>query len=284
MSMSISVYGSTGIIGSYFVGLHGGRPLLRDQLAPMDKEALYLISTTSNTYSDPLIHTDTNIDCLMKRLVACQRTGLQTFNFISSWFVYGPTTDIMAEHSQCSPKGLYSITKYCAEQLVIDFCSFHGIDWRIMRLPNLYGGRDKSDGQRNILHYIVQQLKASKAVEVVSGLTRDYLHIYDVCQAINFLISSSPVNDVYNIGSGQETLLSDCIDFCAKTLNSQSTISFRPHRNHEQSLRMRLDCRKLQALGFAPSIPLYQGLQDLCTTQKFSTPAHFSMETKFKQP
>ena len=280
----INIYGATGIIGSYFVGLHGGQSLPRHQLAPTGKEVLYLISTTSNTYSNPLLHTNTNIDCLMNRLVACQENSIKTFNFISSWFVYGSTDVTMRESSPCKPKGLYSITKHCAEQLVIDFCSFHGIDWRIMRLPNVYGGPDKSNGQRNALHYMVQKLKANEPIEIVNGLTRDYLHIYDTCQAIKFLMDVAPVNDIYNIGSGQEMELATCLGLCAEILSSQNTIIFRSHRNHEQSLHMRLDCRKLQALGFVPFISINQGLRDLCTTQKFCTPAHFSMEKKLALP
>jgi len=280
----ISIYGATGIIGSYFTGLYGGQSVPRPQLAPTNEEVLYLISTTSNTYSDPLLHTNTNVDCLMQRLMACQEAGVKTFNFISSWFVYGSSSAIMRESSPCRPKGLYSITKHCAEQLVVDFCSFHDIAWRIMRLPNVYGGPDKSNGQRNALHYIVQRLKANQPVEIVSGLTRDYLHIYDTCRAIKLLLDLAPVNDIYNIGAGQETRLSDCVNFCARTLNSQSEVSLRPHQSHEQSLHMRLDCRKLQAFGFFPSISIDQGLHDLCTAQKFSTPVHFSMEKKSRLP
>ena len=276
----LSIYGGTGVIGSYYIALYGGLLISRNQLEPLSDNALYLISTTSNSYSNPLIHTDTNIDCLMKRMIACRQAGVKTFNFISSWFVYGSTDVIMRESSPCKPKGLYSITKHCAEQLVIDFCSFHGIDWRIMRLPNVYGGPDKSNGQRNALHYMVQRLKVNEPIEMVNGLTRDYLHIYDTCRAIKLLMDVAPVNDIYNIGSGQEMELAACIGLCSETLNSQSAITFRPHRNYEQSLHMRLDCRKLQALGFAPFISINQGLRDLCTTQKFSTPAHFSMEKK----
>ena len=122
-----SIYGGTGTIGSYFTGLYGGHALSRNQLAPANQEVLYLISTTSNSYSNPLLHTNTNIDCLMKRLILCQDAGVKTFNFISSWFVYGPHEEEMKEDSQCLPQGLYSITKHCAEQLVGDVCSFHGI-------------------------------------------------------------------------------------------------------------------------------------------------------------
>ena len=271
--MGFSIYGGTGIIGSYFISMYGGRPLMREQLEPLDDEVLYLISTTSNSYADPLLHTDTNIDCLMKRLIACKEAGIKTFNFISSWFVYGPHSQPMKESDACMPKGLYSITKRCAEQLVMDYCSHHGIKWRILRLGNVYGGPDKSTGQRNALHYIVQELKANRPVEGVGGLRRDFMHIHDICRAISLVCKEGEANSIYNIGSGQSVFQSTCISICKAATNSKSVISYRAHRNDEQSLIMALDCSKLFALGFSPLISLEEGLTDLCTSQKFSTQA-----------
>jgi nucleoside-diphosphate-sugar epimerase len=282
--MALSIYGGTGIIGSYFIGLYGGRPLLRDSLQPLDENVLYLISTTSNTYSDPLLHTDTNIDCLMKRLIACKEAGVRSFNFVSSWFVYGPSSGIMKEDDACFPKGLYSITKRCAEQLVIDYCTKHGIPWRILRLGNVYGGPDTSNGQRNALHFMVQELRAKRPVEVVSGMSRDYIHIYDTCRAIHSLCTESPADAIYNVGTGQSTFLLQCINHCKAELDSRSPISQRLPRNDEQSLTMALDCTKLFNTGFSPLISLEDGLSDLCTSQKFSTPLHFSMGMKSRLP
>ena len=281
---SLSIYGGTGIIGSYFIGLYGGRPLLRNALQPLDKDVLYLISTTSNTYSDPLLHTDTNVDCLMKRLIACKEAGVRSFTFVSSWFVYGPSNGVMKEGDACSPKGLYPITKRCAEQLVIDYCTQHGISWRIFRLGNVYGGPDTSNGQRNALHFMVQELRAGRPVEVVSGMRRDYLHIYDVCRAIHHLCSDSPVNNIYNVGSGRSAFLLQCINHCKAELDSRSPILQRAPCKGEQSLTMALDCTKLFDTGFSPLISLEDGLSDLCTNQKFSTPLHFLMGTKSRPP
>jgi len=278
--MAFSIYGGTGIIGSYYIGLYGGRPLPRDQWVPMEKEVLYLISTTSNSYDQGLVHTRTNIDALMKRLIACKEAGVEVFNFVSSWFVYGNKEGIMKEDDACAPHGLYSITKYCAEQLVIDYCSHFGIKWRIFRLGNVYGGSDVSSGQRNVLHYLVQQLQHDRPVSAVEGLSRDYIHIYDACRGIHLLSKHAPENQIYNIGSGHSTLLSSCINKCKEILKSNSDVVFREPLPGEQSLKMTLDCDKLFDAGFSPVISLDEGLYDLCTSRKFSTPVHFSMGRK----
>jgi nucleoside-diphosphate-sugar epimerase len=61
---------------------------------------------------------------------------------------------------------------------------------------------------------------------------------------------------------------------------SESEVIFRHHREGEQSLFMGLDCSKLKALGFSSLISLEEGLNDLCTNHKFSTPVHFSQTMK----
>lgn len=278
----LSIYGGTGVIGSYFCGLFPHQLIPREQLSPLSDRVLYLISTTSNSYDNPLLHSSTNIDCLLQRLVACQQSGVKEFNFVSSWFVYGHQALPAKEDDCCRPRGLYSITKHCAEQLVIDFCSFHGIAWRIFRLGNVYGGPDASDGSRNALHFIVQELKANRPVSLTEEVRRDYIHIYDVCRAMDHL-TKAPVNTIYNVGTGLATPLADCAAFCQIVLESTSPIVSRPWREGEQWQRAALDCSRLFDTGFVPSISLGTGLIDLCTHQKFSTPAHFLTAPKFRQ-
>ena len=47
------------------------------------------------------------------------------------------------ESQPCDPKGFYSITKKCAEDLLISFCNTFGVKYRIIRLCNVMGKGDK---------------------------------------------------------------------------------------------------------------------------------------------
>jgi nucleoside-diphosphate-sugar epimerase len=281
--LTFSVYGATGIIGTYFTELYDSIAIPRDELEPLTREVLYLISTTSNFYTNPWIHSDTNLTALLKRLEACHENGVKTFNFVSSWFVYGDTNLPMKEEDCCNPTGLYPITKRCAEQIVIDYCSRHNMNWRILRLGNVYGGPDKSIGSRNVLRYLIDSLREDKDVNIVAGLTRDYIHIYDACRAIDLVCSKGKVNEIYNVGSGSSIPVSEAVEICKKYLKSSSNCrTFQP-TNAESRVKMALDCGKIFALGFHPLISLEEGLEDLCKSQKFCTPAHFLTVEKLKQ-
>lgn len=283
--MDLSLYGSTGIIGSYYKGLFPVSCIPRSQLEPNTKNVLYLISTTDNqTFrEDCHIDIDTNLVQLMRRLEACRQANIDVFNFVSSWFVYGPDHSYPDEQAICNPNGFYSITKYAAEKLVKEYCTTFGINYRIFRLGNVYGGPDFGSNKRNALHYLLNQVRQHKDVTVCINVARDFIHILDVCRALKFLCEQGSFNAIYNIGTGISTRLGDALDE-AKVLLCSNAYVLRANvpQSYDQAVRFALDCGKLKSHGFQPLISFQEGLQDLCLHQKFCTPDLTLMEQKLK--
>jgi dTDP-glucose 4,6-dehydratase len=281
--MDLSLYGATGIIGSYFSGLFPVHCIPRNQLHPTTKEILYLISTTDNkTYKEnPHIDVETNLVQLLKRLEACRTAGIHTFNFVSSWFVYGSDHQYPNEEANCDPNGFYSITKYTAEKLVKEYCTSFGINYRIFRLGNVYGGPDKGSTKRNALHYLIEQLKEDKDITVYINISRDFIHILDVCRALELLCNHGRVNSTYNVGTGLSIRFGYALDKAKHILNSKGHVlrDVVPS-DYNQAVRFGLNCTKLQAHGFKPLISFEEGLKDLCLNQKFCTPDPTLMEKK----
>ena len=130
---------------------------------PKSKDVLYFISTVDNynIFSDPFLDVETNLNVLIKTLEACREYSNETtFNFISSWFVYGKTDSLPAsEDSYCNPKGFYSITKRAAEQLIISYCETYNIKYRILRLCNVCGETDlKVSKKKNALQHLINEV------------------------------------------------------------------------------------------------------------------------------
>ena len=283
----ISIYGGTGILGSYYRQLYNTVLIPREQLEPATKDVLYLISTTDNyTYKeDPLVDIETNLVVLMKRLHACKEAGIKTFNFISSHFVYGPAWMQPTEEASCEPNGFYSITKRTAEKLLMEYCSTFGITYRILRIGNVYGGPDSGSTKRNALHFLINKLRENEPVTVDQEVSRDFMHIQDVCKAINHVIEHGELNAIYNIGTGIETRLVDCVEMAKKFLGSSSAITLQSTPpNYPQAVRFVLDCTRLKALGFTPTISLKEGLQDLCSSQRLCTPGRTLTDKRLKPP
>lgn len=284
--MDLSLYGSTGIIGTYFNGLFPAFCIPRAQLEPDTKNVLYLISTTDNQTFRENCHVDidTNLVQLMRRLEACRKAGVDTFNFVSSWFVYGPNHVYPDEQALCDPNGFYSITKYAAEKLVKEYCETFGITYRIFRLGNVYGGFDTGNQKRNALHYLVNRLKTHKDISVHINVSRDFIHILDTCRALQFLCENGDGNCIYNIGTGISTRLGDALDRAKQLVNSRGyVLRNNVPSGYNQAVHFGLNCGKLASHGFKPLISFEEGLQDLCLNQKFCTPDRTLTEQKLTQ-
>ncbi len=121
----ISVYGGTGFIGGSFCDLYPDEVIKihRESRKPESKEILYLISTTSNYNILEDLHVDinTNLNLLMEVLQHCKDNDI-TINFISTGFVYGLDVIDAKETDLPDPKGMYSITKRSAEEILVCFC------------------------------------------------------------------------------------------------------------------------------------------------------------------
>lgn len=284
--MDLSIYGGSGLIGSYFQGLYGGWVINRNTLPPKTNRVLYLISTTDNhnIYLDPTIDIKTNLLELTKRLEACRKASVNEFNFISSWFVYGKHHDECTEEVWCQPQGFYPITKLAAENLVIDYCNTFDIKWRILRLGNVYGGPDTGNKKRNALHKFINDIKEHKNINVFRGVARDYIHMFDVCRGIKHVVNTGEFNTIYNIGTGKKESLHKLLTKAKWHLKSPSKIdTIDPPGTYTQAISTYLNVDRLSSLGFKPVVNIEEGIEDLCHAQKFCTPDRILTVPKFKQ-
>lgn len=274
MNSKISVYGSTGFIGSRFVELYEEESikLPRYQRNPETPNILYFISTTHNyhVHDDITLDVKTNLEVLCQVLKYCKSRDI-VFNFISSWFVYGKDTDLPArEDSICNPTGFYSITKKCAEDLIISFCNTYGVKYRIIRLCNVLGRGDKKvSPKKNAITWMINQLKNNEDIDLYDNGTpiRDVIHVDDACRAIKIIMDEGKTNDIYNVGSGQPNTIGDIIELSRDKLKSTSKINYiEPSDFHKvvQNKDFWMNVEKLTSLGFTPQYPLEHIVNDLC--------------------
>jgi nucleoside-diphosphate-sugar epimerase len=270
----LTVYGSSGFIGGKFCNLYPDMIVRqeREERKPKTKDILYFISTTDNynIHTNITLDVNTNLKVLCEVLDHCRDNKI-TFNFISSWFVYGNTNLPAKEESECNPTGFYSITKKAAEDLLISFCKTYEVNYKIMRLCNVLGKEDNNrSNKKNALSYMIDLLKKNEDVYLYDDGTpiRDVMHVDDVCRAIKLICDKGKVNEIYNVGSGQPVSIGDIIYQAKRNLNSQSQIkSKEAPRFHKivQAKDFWFDTSRLKELGFVQSISLKEIIQELCT-------------------
>jgi nucleoside-diphosphate-sugar epimerase len=207
--MKISIFGSTGFIGSRFCEMYPDDvlPVPRDEyITEEPSQVLYLISTTHN-YGTWETNIETNLNHLLK--VLNYHDNGDVFNFISSWFVYGDVPLPAYEHMQPNPRGgNYNLTKLWAEQLVQDYCGENGIPWKIFRLANVFGKGDRFSNKKNALQYLINEMKHDRDIELYNDgmFYRDYIHVDSVCRMLYEGMRKLPPCRIYNVGSGRSIL------------------------------------------------------------------------------
>ena len=230
---ALSVFGSTGFVATVYCRRFPETvvQIPRGERRPIGEKSLYFISTVTNynVHEDLHIDIDTNLKVLMDVLNHVHPG--HTFNFISSWFVYGNTRLPAREIDYCDPTGFYSITKRTAEQLLISFCKTNKVNYRILRLCNVYGPNDeKASTKKNAMQWMIGQLKANQPIGLYDNgyILREYMHVNDVADAINLVLTKGDQNSIYNIGPDAPVCLRYIIDTAKEYLGSTSEISAIP--------------------------------------------------------
>ena len=221
-----------------------------------------------NVLTDTQVDIQTNLSKLMRVLEHCKGKDI-TFNFVSSWFVYGDCPLPAREEYACNPTGFYSITKKCAEDLLISFCRTWDIKYRIFRLGNVFGKSDsKVSGKRNALQYLIEKLKNDEDIQLYRAgeFYRDYIHVSDVCRLMRDCMDLAELNDVINISSGEKTKFIDIMNYCKVRLGSKSEFSsVEPSDFHKivQVKDMWIDTSKLSEKGLELRYDIWEGLNTL---------------------
>ena len=260
----ISVYGGTGFVGRNFYKHSKHKVEIVDKInaEPSFKEVLYLIGTTDNynVFEDPKLDIETNLLLLIDNLeILRKKFGKFTFNFASSWFVYGETDSLPFKTNQpCKPKGFYSISKYAAEMYIESYCKTYGINYRILRLANVFGQGDGGiSRKKNALQFLVERIKKNEKIDLYEGgnFLRDYIDVRDLVSAIDLLITNGELNKVYNVGSGKPTKFLDLILESKKAFDSSSEINSIETPEFHKLVQVKdayLDISDLSKLGFIP--------------------------------
>lgn len=269
---SLQIFGGNGFVGSAFVRKN---PLCivkqrNDHVVDKDKDILYLISTVTNynVKTNPYIDIETNLILLMKILSQYQNSD-KIFNFISSWFVYGNTQMPATEESICDPTGFYSITKRCAEQLLISYCQTFNIKYRILRLANIAGhGDNKASAQKNALQYMINQLKQNLDINLYEGgnMYRDYIHVNDAVDAIDLILDKGEINSIYNVGNGIPLLMKDLIEYAKQLIGGTGRINYIDVPQFHKIVQVHsqwMKNDKLKSLGYEPKYDMKSIIEDM---------------------
>lgn len=272
---NVSVFGSTGFIGSNFTNANSDLVdrVDRDKPNPKYDQILYAIGTTDNynVFENPKLDIETNLIKLIDDLELLRKKfGTFTINYLSSWFVYGDSIPLpFTVQNNCNPKGFYSISKYAAEKFLISYCQTYKINYRILRLSNIYGiGDNGISAKKNALQFLVGKIKNNEPIDLYEGgeFVRDYLDVRDATKAIEIIINKGELDSIYNVGSGKPTRFIDLMNKAKLAFKSSSEFNNIPTPEFHRLVQVKnsyLEISDLLALGFLPKYDIINEIINL---------------------
>lgn len=182
---------------------------LEERLTDVDIVIHAASDLRSKIFENPTDLINSNVLTTTKLLEAISPQKIKKFIFISSCAVYGESMRT-PENGPCFATSINGIGKLLNEKIISEFCQKNKIDYKILRVFNMYGGNDNF----SILSHIRRSLENNKSFILNNdGIAqRDFVHVSDVVKILQtILIEQIPYTHL-NIGTGKSTKISTLVE------------------------------------------------------------------------
>lgn len=220
-------------------------------------------SHVDNSIKNPEIFIETNVQGTLNLLQACREIGIERFLQVSTDEVYGTLgkTGYFYETTPLAPNSPYSASKASADMLVRAYHETYKLPVLNTRCSNNYGPYQYPE--KLIPFFISQLLKGEKVPVYGDGLNvRDWLYVYDHCEAIDVVLHKGKVGEVYNIGGHNEKTNMEITHLILEAMGKdESSITYVEDRlGHDR--RYAISNNKITSeLGWKPSLTFEEGIK-----------------------
>lgn len=222
-------------------------------------------SHVDRSIEDPSSFLTTNVLGTQVLMDACRCYGVKRFHQVSTDEVYGDLSlednTLFTEMFPLKASSPYSASKASADLLALSYWRTFKLPVTISRCSNNYGPFQFPE--KLIPLMILKAMKNEKLPVYGTGQNiRDWLHVWDHCQAIDFILHKGRIGEVYNVGGNNEysnlTIVKLILDELGKPYELIEFVKDRP--GHD--LRYAIDSSKIKyELGWEPLYTFEDGLR-----------------------
>jgi len=214
---------------------------------------------------EPLHDADINIKGGLNILENCVKHQVKKILFASTGgAIYGVQKVLPAsESANPEPECHYATSKLSFEHYLALYKRLYALDFTILRFPNVYGPRQRPDGEAGVCSILSGLMLDGKTPTLFGHGTplRDYVYVGDIARG-NLLALEKGGGETLNLGSGKGTsvralfdILKDCLGFQGDPILAD----LRPGEVQESYITGE---RAREVLGWVPEMPLEEGLRE----------------------
>ena len=213
---------------------------------------------------NPIYDVETNVIGTLHLLeLACQEHVRKVIFVSSGGTVYGVPKEIPIPESHATdPVCAYGISKLVIEKYLNLYHVLHGLDYRILRLANPFGERQRPTGAQGAVSVFLHKAVRNETIEIWGdgSIIRDYVYVGDVIDAFLRVASYTGGHRVLNIGSGEGKSLRDVIAAIESLLGRDVLYTLLPGRKFDVPVNVLDPSLACTALGWQPKTSFDNGL------------------------
>jgi len=213
--------------------------------------------------ADPMFDASVNVLGSLNVIECAKATGAKKIVYISTGgAVYGEPEYLPCdEQHPINPICPYGASKHTVEHYLFMYHAHYGLQYTVLRYPNVYGPRQDPRGEAGVVAIFAGQMLRRESV-VINGdgeQQRDFVYVED-CARANLLAMKNGCTGIYNLGAGRGTSVNEIYSAVKALTGYPADASHGPDKMGE-TRAIYLDARKARReLGWEPEVALMDGL------------------------
>lgn len=213
--------------------------------------------------SDPAYDAGVNVLGSLNLLECARRAGTRKVLYAGTGgALFGEAQYLPVDEAHpIDPISPYGVSKHTVEHYLFTYRVNFGLDFTVLRYPNVYGPRQDPHGEAGVVAIFALQLLEGKQPTIFGDgtKTRDYCYVGDIVQA-NVLALAAGSGGVYNIGRGIEVSDQEIFETVRDAVGSSMEPAYGPPRAGEVE-HIALDAaRARRELGWESQVDLSNGV------------------------
>tara|TARA_B100000123_G_C25739446_1_gene433066 strand:- start:2180 stop:3196 length:1017 start_codon:yes stop_codon:yes gene_type:complete len=197
---------------------------------------------------------------------AAADAGVKRIVFCSSMARYGSQKHPFKETMDPNPVDPYAISKVAAEQVLINICELHNIEWVIAVPHNIIGPKQKYDDPfRNVVSIMINRMLQNKAPVIYGdgNQTRCFSYIDDCLSCLIPMVDQKNLNkQIINIGPDEEFVtINKVAEICSNITGVNLSPIYKKDRPKEVKHAVCSSDKARELLNYKTSVSLKDGIQ-----------------------
>ena len=215
--------------------------------------------------TEPQFDAEVNILGGLNLLEQSIKHGVQKFIFASTGgAIYGaqkhlPASEETVPHPECH----YATSKLAFEHYIALYERLYGLRYTILRFPNVYGPRQRPDGEAGVCSILTALMLAGKSPTLFGHGTplRDYVFVKDIARGALLALDKGD-GETLNLGSGKGTSVRELFDILKDAVGFTGEPVLADLRPGEVKENFITGEKAAQVLGWRPEVSLDAGLRE----------------------